>query len=103
MNENLPANAAWIRRALGDVQGTGKTTADTRAMGVGARGIGTDARDNGPRVPGGHTAEAPASTQLNAQTNAELFSAFEKVSQFQLASRLKLPEPSPSDFGVLSF
>ena len=103
MNENIPSNASWIRRALGAVQSTGPATADTRAVGVGARGIGTDARDNGPRVPGGHTAEAPASTKLNAQTNAELFSAFEKVSQFQQASRLKLPDPSPSDFGVLSF
>lgn len=45
LNEHLPKNAAWVREALGTVQGDGAQTAESTGVGQGSRGDGQNAGD----------------------------------------------------------
>lgn len=69
LNEHLPKNAAWIRRALGVGQ-AGRADADVAAeVGVGARRDGRNARNDGSVVPG-RQAEAERNIGFNFTNRA---------------------------------
>ncbi len=69
LNEHLPQNAAWIRRALGKGQVDGANTNVAAEVGGSGRGDGRNARNDGSVVPG-RQAEAERNIGFNFTNRA---------------------------------
>jgi len=65
LNEHLPQNAAWLRRALEENKSTGDSTNVTGKVGGGAGRVGSDARNDGP-VSRGRATEGSARLDPNS-------------------------------------